>query len=329
MKIDKNKVKKVLVIGLSNIGDAVLTTPVIHVLRRDFPQAHLAVLAGPRAFSVFKSDTRIDKKIIYDKGISWKNKLRLVNRLRQDKYDLVVDLRQSAFNIFLGARYSTPLFAKPPKSLVHMKDRHLWKLRSLGLNIDGLFGPSVIFSENDRNYIDQLFNKWQLKAGQTIIAVASGARSMTKCWQSQGYRQLIERLVKVFKAKIIMVGDSQDELLAQEIITGIKPLPFNAAGITTIGQLAYLLSKCRLLISNDSAPMHLGWAVKTPVAAIFGPTDYKKYAPCGPDDIVIRKDLSCSPCERALCPKGTRECMKLISVDEVFAACKKILNGRK
>ncbi|MBN2097713.1 MAG: hypothetical protein JW714_04455, partial [Candidatus Omnitrophica bacterium] len=110
MKINKAKVKKILVIGLSNIGDAVLTTPVIEELRRHFPQSQLAVLAGPRAFSVFRNDQRIDKKIIYDKAISWNNKLALVNRLKAERYDLVVDLRHSALNIFLAARYHTPIF---------------------------------------------------------------------------------------------------------------------------------------------------------------------------------------------------------------------------
>lgn len=325
MQIDKNKVKKILVINLSNIGDTVLTTPVIQVLRRDFPQALLAVLVGPRAFSVFKNDARIDKKIIYDKGISWKNKLRLVNRLRQDKYDMVVDLRHSAFSLFLGARYRTSVFAKAPKTLAHMKDRHLWKLKSFGLNIDDLTKPFVVFSEDDINYVNRMLNKWQIKSGQLVVAVAAGARNMTKRWEKEGYRKLVERLDHKYNVRIIMVGDKQDELLVEEIISQIKPRPFNATGKTTIGQLASLLTKCKMLISNDSAPMHLAWALNTPVVAIFGPTDYKKYAPGGPDDIVIRKDLSCSPCEQSLCPKGTRECMKLIGMDEVFAACKKML----
>jgi len=344
--MDKAKVKRILVITLSNIGDAVLTTPVIQALRENFPQAHLAVLVGPRAFSVFKNDGRIDKKIIYDKGICWRNKLALVNRLRQDRYDLVVDLRQTGFSMFLGARYRSSIFARPPRSLTHMKDRHLWKLSSLGLAIDHAEGPGVEFTENDQVYVNQLFNKWQIKNGQTVVAVAPGARNMTKRWERQGYIQLIKRLIKEYKARIILVGDEQDSLLLDEIIAGINPPPspfakasgdnppkpwrrraFDACGKTTIGQLAYLLTKCRLLVSGDSAPMHLGWAVNIPVVAIFGPTSDKKYAPQGPQDAVVRKDLPCSPCEQSLCPRGTRECMKLISADEVFAACKKILGG--
>jgi ADP-heptose:LPS heptosyltransferase len=325
MKIDKTKVKRILVISLSNIGDVILTTPVIQVLRNNFPQAHLAVLVSPRAFDVFKSDKRIDRKIIYDKAIKWKNKIALLNRLRLDKYDLVVDLRQTAFSLFLGARYRTSIWKKAPKSLVHMKDRHLWKLESLGLEVGDIEGPSIIFSENDEEYIEQMFAKWQIKNRQTVIAIAPGARSMTKRWEKEEYRQLIERLIEIHNIKIIMVGDEHDKVLAEEISFSIKPKPINACAQTSIGQLAFLLTKSKLLISNDSAPMHLAWAVHTPVIAIFGPTNHRKYAPAGPEDIVIRKDLTCAPCEKSLCPTKGRECMKLISADEVFLACKRIL----
>jgi len=329
MRIDKDKVKRILVITLSNIGDAVLTTPVIQILRRDFPQGHLAVLVGPRAFSVFKNDRRINKKIIYDKSISWKNKLGLVNRLREDRYDLVVDLRQTLFGIFLGARYHTSVFARAPGALTHMKDRHLWKLKSLGLDINDAAGPSVMFSEDDQDNIQQLFKKWQIKERQIVVGIAPGARNMTKRWEKEGYRQLIKRLIKEYKAKVIVAGDDQDEPWVKEIITQIKPAPFNVCGKINIGELTFLLTKCRLLVTNDSAPMHLAWAMNTPVVAIFGPTNHKKYAPAGVHDIVIRKDLACSPCEQSLCPKGTRECMKSINADEVFAACKRILDEKR
>ena len=325
MKIDKSKVKRILVINLSNIGDVVLTTPVIQLLRKNFPQAHLAVLVGPRAFSVFKSDPRIDKKIIYDKGSCWKNKLILVNRLRQDRYDLVVDLRSSAFNIFLGTPYRTSILARAPKSLTHMRDRHLWKLKSLGLGTEELISPTVEFSQNDQDNVNRLMNKWQVRGRQIVVGLAPGARNMTKRWEKEGYRQLIKRLYDEYNAKIVMVGDKDDARLVEEIVSRIKPRPINLCGKTTIGELAFVLTKCKLLVSNDSAPMHMAWAVNTPVVAIFGPTDYKKYAPCGAQDIVIRKNLPCAPCEQSLCRKGTRQCMKLISADEVFAACKKIL----
>ncbi len=305
-----------------------MTTPVIQLLKKNFPRAHLAVLLGPRAFAVFKNDRRINRKIIYDKTISWKDKLVLVNRLRRGRYDLIVDLRHTPLSIFLGARYHTPIFVRAPKSIRHMKDRHLWTLKSLGLSVDDTLGPSINFSENEQNKVKRMFEQWQIRDGQIVVAVACGARSATKRWKKQGYQQLLERLISAYNARIIMVGDEQDKALAEEIINQTRPKPFNACGQTTLGELSCLLIKCRLLVTNDSAPMHLAWAVHTPVVAIFGPTDYRKYAPGGAHDIVIRKELACAPCEQALCPQGRRRCLESISADEVFAACKKIIDER-
>ncbi|MFC1698671.1 glycosyltransferase family 9 protein [Candidatus Omnitrophota bacterium] len=323
--MDKSKISRILIVNLSNIGDAVLTTPVVQSLRDNFPHAHLAVLVGPRAFGVFKSDRRINQKIIYDKSITWKNKLALTNRLRHDNYDLVVDLRESFFSILLGSRYRTSVILKPPKSLLHMKDRHLWKVSSLGLTVDNTQGPSVELGAEEQLNVSKLLKKWQVKNNQVLIALAPGARNKTKRWEKQAYAQLIEKLKGSYNARIINVGDSDDRPLVEEIISSIRPQPINACGRTEIGELAYLLTKCKLLISNDSAPMHLAWAVGTPVVSIFGPTDDRKYGPRGPKDVVIRKILDCAPCGKSLCFKGTRDCMKLINVDQVFAACQKIL----
>ena len=104
----------------------------------------------------------------------------------------------------------------------------------------------------------------------------------------------------------------------------MKNKVYNLAGRTSITQLAGLLKRARLLITNDSAPMHLGCAVGTRVLALFGPTDPCKYGPHGKGDRVVRKGLHCSPCELAQC-KFNHECMKSISADEVFGVAKEML----
>jgi ADP-heptose:LPS heptosyltransferase len=97
-------------------------------------------------------------------------------------------------------------------------------------------------------------------------------------------------------------------------------------GRTNIRQLAAVLKRSRLLITNDSAPLHLACAVGTRVLAIFGPTDPRKYGPTGEFDIVVSKKLSCSPCEKAECAQNY-ECMKLITPDDVFEAARMMVEG--
>lgn len=331
MPIDKAKIKRILVITLSNIGDVILTTPVIQVLRENFPQAYLTVLVGPRAYGVLKEDGRIDRKIVYDKSISWTDKVALLKTLRSERYDLVIDLRQTMFGLFLGARYCSSIFTRAPKNITHMKDRHLWKLNFLGLNINEK-QPRVKFGSPRQQKVEGLLNKWQIDE-KYLIAMSPGARNMTKRWEKEGFVRLCALLKEEYnRLNIIIVGDEQDKGIAEEIIKAVDMMIVNTCGQTTLCDLAYLLSRCRLLITNDSAPMHLAWAVRTPVVAVFGPTDYRKYASRGPYDRIIRKELDCAPCQKSLCPKGTRECMKLITAEEVFAAAKEILelsNGKR
>jgi len=89
-------------------------------------------------------------------------------------------------------------------------------------------------------------------------------------------------------------------------------------------ELAYFLSLSKLLITNDSAPLHIAGSVDLPVIAIFGPTDPEKYGPISPGSIVLRKNISCSPCEQAVC-EFDLECMKQISSEDVLNAVYRIL----
>ena len=98
----------------------------------------------------------------------------------------------------------------------------------------------------------------------------------------------------------------------------------NAVGSTTIQQLAALMQRARLVITNDSASLHLACAAGAPVLALFGPTDPRKYGPTGARDEVIQRRLFCVPCEHALC-RFHHECMRFISAEEVCSTAKRML----
>ena len=129
MKIDKNKIKKILFISLSNIGDIVLTTPVLKVLSENFPDAKVDVMVGPNGTELFKKHPAVFKVITYDKHISMREKRRLVKKLRNVKYDLIADMRNSLFPFLLGAKYRTSPIRAVSKGANHKKTEHLRKPR--------------------------------------------------------------------------------------------------------------------------------------------------------------------------------------------------------
>lgn len=321
MDLDKNKIKRILLITLSNIGDIVLTTPVIDALKREFPSSRLDVMVGPNGKGLFQSDPKIFKLIIYDKSTPIAQKRRLVSKLRRIKYDLVVDLRNTLFPILLGSKiYTSPIY-KAPEKLQHRTDIHLWKLQKLGINTkDAKFYLHI--SPSDEEHIDNFLKKSGIN--ENIVVIAPGSKSAIKRWSQNGFAALNDKLVGDLKINVIMAGDGNDNNFIQDIAELTKYKIINLAGRTTLGQLICLIKRSRLIITNDSAPMHIASAVGTRTLAIFGPTDPKKYGPLAKGSLVIRKDLACSPCEVAQCSYN-HECMRLVTADEVFEAAKKLL----
>ncbi|MFH0731984.1 MAG: glycosyltransferase family 9 protein [Candidatus Omnitrophota bacterium] len=321
--IDKTKIHNILFITLSNIGDVVLTLPVLGVLKREFPEAKFTVMVSPRAKEIFQNDPAISKIISYDKHISLFEKLRLGLRLRKKNFDLVVDLRSTLYPLLINAAYRTKLLNKMQKARVHKRYAHLSKLKSLGINIEDA-SYKLLFNDDNKRNMDTLLKQLNMSQEDKIIAVAPGAKSHTKQWQVSGFARLCQKLNKELGLKVLLVGTSDDkETISQVLSAGLNDT-YDISARTSIYELAYLLSKCRLLITNDSAPMHIADIVDIASVAIFGPTDYIKYRPMKSDSIVIRKDLNCSPCERAQC-EFNLECMKGVTVDEVFEAVKGLL----
>jgi len=323
MVIDKSQIKRILVITLSNIGDVILTTPVIKTLFKEFPGTRLDVMVGPQGREIFEKDPAIFKLIIYDKHMPIAEKRRLQLKLKSLRYDLVVDIRNTLFPLLIGPKYRTSVIQKFPESALHRKMRHLHRLKSLG--IENLHCESYLhIPKEDGDYIVNVLKNHGI--GEPIVVISPGAKSYLKRWTAEGYAEVADKLIAGCGANVILTGTAEDEKIAENIIKKMRSKPLNLVNRTNIRQLAALLSRAKVLITNDSAPLHIGCAVGTRVLTLFGPTDPRKYGPTGKFDVVICKKLSCSPCENAVC-KNNYECMRLISADEVFEAAKVMLEG--
>jgi ADP-heptose:LPS heptosyltransferase len=250
-------------------------------------------------------------------------KRRLQLKLKKLKYDIVADLRNTVLPILLAPKFRTNPVQAFPKSITHKKQRHLYRLRALG--IDNLSEDSYIYvGPEDDAYIDGIIKQGDIR--DPIVVINPGAKNHIKRWTVEGFAQLADRLSSESKASIIFAGSGQDSDTVNDITRRMKTKFLDLTNKTNIRQLAALFKRARLVVANDSAPLHLGCAMKTRVLAIFGPTDPKKYGPTGEFDAVISKKLHCSPCESADC-QYHHECMKLITADEVYDAAKIMVEG--
>ncbi|MBI5144514.1 MAG: glycosyltransferase family 9 protein, partial [Candidatus Omnitrophica bacterium] len=203
MIIDKSQVKRILVISLSNVGDIILTTPVIRALAKEFSTARIDVMVGPNGKEIFDHDPKVFKLIIYDKHMPIIQKRRLQLKLKKMKYDLVVDLRNTIFPILLGPRYRTGTIQKFPKELAHRKERHLYRLNSLG--IGDLNESSYIYiPPEDEEYISNLFKESDIH--EPIVVVSPGAKSHLKRWPQDSFAKVCDRLIDECKINVVFIG---------------------------------------------------------------------------------------------------------------------------
>jgi len=201
MKIDRRKVKRILFITLSNIGDIILTTPIITVLEREFPEARVDIMVGPSGKGIFTDHPSIFKVIVYNKHMKLQSKKRLIQKLQKIKYDLIVDLRNSLFPMLIGARYKTSPICSAPKNIVHKKDSHLWKLKNLGIDV-GDESFSLHITDEDRNYVDKLLKG--VANRERIVIVSPTAKSLIKRWKPGSFAELSDRIAGEMNASVIM-----------------------------------------------------------------------------------------------------------------------------
>ncbi|MCX5709891.1 MAG: lipopolysaccharide heptosyltransferase II [Candidatus Omnitrophica bacterium] len=322
------KINKILFITLSNIGDAILTLPALDSLMREYPAADIYVMCAERPKELFENNPRIKKVIIFDKHAGMKANIKLFNALRKEKFDLVVDLRNTFFGAALPARYRTSPFFSRNKSIAHMRDKHLAKLPTPNTQHPNKIRPQALnISPSDEGYVDKIIKDNNISQKDAFIVIAPGARSSIKRWPKERFAQLTSLLGKDFGSKLALIGDKADVEASRYIkeASGLDIL--DLTGKTTLMQLAALLKKSRLLITNDSAIMHLASYLNVPVLAVFGPTDENKYGPWSIASSVVRKSIYCRPCEKAACKSGSLKCLELIRVDDVYHAAKGLLSG--
>ncbi|MBN1914055.1 MAG: lipopolysaccharide heptosyltransferase II [Candidatus Omnitrophica bacterium] len=327
------KVSKVLFITLSNIGDAILTLPALDYLRQNFPDARFTVLSSPRPSVIFSDNPLISKLIIYDKHAQLKDKVKLFFELKKERFDLIADFRNSLFGLFLPASYKTPLFLNIPSNIKHMKNRHLFKVKSQkakGKSDDFSEAPktSINICPVDETYIKNILNDNGIKDTDKLIVIASGARSHVKRWAQEKFSALIDALAADPKLKMVLVGDKEDLPVNKRIVSLCRNQVLDLTGKTDLARLAGLLKRSALLITNDSASLHLASYLNTPVVAIFGPTDELKYGPWSDRFRIVKKEVFCRPCMRAQCRFGTLDCMQMIRVGDVLKQVEDIMGVR-
>jgi lipopolysaccharide heptosyltransferase II len=341
--------RKILVRATNWIGDAVMSAPALEALRERFPEAEIVLLAKPWVAAVYDSHPAVNRQIVYDpagehRGLGGFRKL--IETLRAERFDLAI-LFQNAFHagwlawcariprrIGYARDGRTPLLSEavevpPAAAYGHEAYYYLHLLFRAGL-IDK---PKP--AREVRLYLAESERAWavtrlaELGVGKRfLVGLCPGAAfGPAKRWLPERFAELSDRLMEALGAEVLIFGSQDEKPLAETIAHAMKRPASVLAGQTTLRELMALMAECRLVVSNDSGPMHLATALQVPLVAVFGSTDERATGPLGPRLRVAKHPVECSPCGLRDCPIDFR-CMKSLSVDDVYKAALELINPK-
>ena len=280
-------------------------------------------------------------------GEKLSNVWRLISKLRRRRFDVIADFTR------IGSRFSAvkraSLFSFIRGKYIVGRDTQGW-----GFFLDGkVYSPSkpikheveccvdiakflgansiqpeleLFLGEEDRAFVELFLEENDVQLEKPIIGINPNADWPSKRWIKERFAVVADKLIREYNAQVVFVGSKGEMPLVKEISFLLKSKAFSAAGKTNLRQLAALIERFNLFITNDTGPMHIAAAVKTPVIALFGPVTPLSHRPYGAENItfVIWKNVECSPCGKIYCEN--HRCMRLISVEEVYAEAEKLLS---
>ncbi len=309
-----SQVRNILVVSLTNIGDVIMTCPVLDQLKALYPQAQLSVVIGPKAASLFEGhkDLRI---FIFDKHAPWRERLAFLLRLQQQRFDTVIDLRNTAVTLFLLPKYGTHPLVFPKGQ--HLKER---LMSCLGAVYKGDLKATTLpfalsFTDDDKTFIhNTVLNQTQQRG---IVVLGIGAADSAKRFSPQRFAKVADAIYERGLIAVIAAHASENDL-TKSVVTNMTHPCLVLEGKLSLRQLGCLMTQSKGVIAHDSGLMHLASYLNVPVLALFGPTDPKVSGPWSRSSLYLRHNQECQRCLNLGNESQGHTCMNGISVEDVI-----------
>lgn len=330
--------RRIAVLRLSSLGDVILTLPVVHALRRRFPDARIEYWVKEEFAAVLRHDPAITHVRVLERGARRLEDLVSMSAELED-CDLIVDLHANSRTRILTLRQQAPVLRtgsrrwqrmrwvharwSRPLPLPHTTQRYAATLEPLGITV----------AEEPRVTVPLEAVEWAraalaaLAPGSTCVALAPGAMHATKRWPEERWCELESRLASLGVGRVVLSTAAERRAmprLAAQVEHAAKAHWYTES----LERCAAVLGECALAVTHDSGLMHLAAARGRRVVALFGSTSpVLGFSPCGPGHDVIALGLPCQPCTlhgRERCPKQHFRCMTGIEVERVVAGVERL-----
>lgn len=342
VQVSRTEIKKLLVRAPNWIGDAVMATPTLSVLRERFDRAEITLLAKPAVAALFEHHPDVDRVLLYrDPGehAGVPGFFRLVRSLRKERFDLAF-LFQNAFEAaFLAALAGIPERAgyaadgrrflltrslSRKEAPLHQRDAYLHLMNLWGGGFQAR-RPTLKVTEDEKRRARERLESHGISGSDLLTGINPGAAyGSAKRWIPARFAAVADRLSERHGAKIVIFGGPAEVSVAERVAAEMKRPAVILAGKTGVREAMALISECGLFITNDSGPMHIASAFDVPLVAVFGPTNPAATSPAGLYDRWVQHKVECAPCTHRECPIDHR-CMEGISVEAVLNEAEKQL----
>jgi lipopolysaccharide heptosyltransferase II len=349
-------VRRILLLRLERIGDLLMTLDAVALVRASWPDAHVDLAVGSWNAPLARLIPGINDVLTLDvpwlaregTGQRWPELMRRARALKPNRYDLVVnfepDIRSNVLAWLIGAPrrvgYWTggggPLLTQAetfdPAAHVGVNAERLVRAAAdaMGTPVPSARGGAARIQVPDAARARAHALAGNLRHPIVGVHVSGGRES--KQWHLDRFADVARRLARDRGASIVLTGSDSDRAMVARVAAELSDIqPVNAAGALDLVELAGLLATLDVFVTSDTGPMHLASAVGTPVVALFGPADPRRYGPRAASERILRVDLPCSPCGQVRLPpvrcRGhVPDCMDGIEVAAVVAAASDLID---
>ena len=335
---------KILLIKLRSIGDVVYNTAVYAPLKKYFSDAHLTVLVERPSYDLVCDHPDVDEVLCFEKGSLW-GQVCFYWRLMRQGYDVAIDMHEGTRGATMCFLSRAPLrighkFAKraflytaglefsdlDPKFPL---DYQVALIRKMGVAFDCV-NPTIHISDSSRSRAKKILLGQGIDSGDEFCVIHPGTRKVYDQWQYDKFARLAEVFHAQYGLKVLLTCGPGEEPQAQDVLKLVcdTPVAFIQTGLQELGAIT---EKARFVLCHNGGYMHIASALGTPVVALFGVVNPRVWKPLGLRDVIIYKNLECSPCShnnrKKECYEGDAECKRLIGVEDVLVGVEQILRS--
>jgi len=338
-------VRRILVVKLWGIGNIVMILPILDGIKQRYPDAKLYMLTLDMNRELLQNHASLDGVFTIKMRSAAEMLLSCLSVLRMMRkvgIDVLLDMEQfsrlsAVFGCLSGAKHMVGLFSRegsrghlynvkvPFNPNQHMRMTFADVARAIGVDPPPLAGSGLTVSGTGR---DELRNLLADTVRETDVIVGfhigSSDNFAGKRWPKENFARVADAIIEEYGVKVAFTGSANEIALVSKAIGFMRHEAIDLAGKLSILGLVATVARCRLLFSNDTAPVHIATALGIPVVAFYGPATPEIYGPTGNESLVFYKGLPCSPCITNFNAKTSfcriPVCIESITVEEVIAA---------